>query len=320
MRPKILIVATVCVLLAAPAGAIEPETVMRRIEPTVIRVLTTGPEGTVVGTGIVVSRDGYVATTYHVVRNHAERKWKIRIVESGLPIEKARPATLVKGYPGEDLAILHIDGLHRRPARLREADHGEPAKGSAVFAIGYPGAGARLGAAAQASITTGVVSRLFRGAWAHDGPRILIIQHTAPINPGNSGGPIVDACGRVVGVNTQREVAYVLLPGGVPMMTDVIQGVFFASHASVLTAKLKALRIHYAVARRRCRTFLGVASTRWPLYGTLAGIALAALLVGGFAILIFRPPRLVYVIVRVGDGLRTGGSALRRMVRRRPKE
>jgi serine protease Do len=318
MRPLTILLLASGAFATTRANAIEPQSVARRMAHKVVRIIVSGPTGNVVGTGIIVSRQGHIATTYHVVQGHVKEKWKIRVVESGLPVEKARPAVLVKGYPGEDLAILKVDGLDRRPARLRDVDGDQPAQGSTVFAIGYPGAGARLGAAAQISFTTGTVSRLFHGAWTKDGPKILIIQHTAPINPGNSGGPIVDPCGRVVGINTQREVAFFLLPGGMPVMTDVIQGVFFASHAAVLSAKLRELGIQFPVARRTCRTFLGMPSTRWPLYGIIAAIAAAVLLFGGLALIFFvRPTRLVYVVVRMGDGLRNRGQALRQMVRRR---
>ncbi len=317
MRALTLLLLAASVFVATRADAIEPQSVARRMASKVVRIMVSGPTGSVVGTGIIVSRQGHIATAYHVILGHVKEKWPIRVVESGMPVDKARAAVLVKGYPGEDLAILKVDGLNRRPARLRDVDGDEPAQGSTVFAIGFPGAGARLGAAAQTSFTTGTVSRLFHGAWTKDGPKILIIQHTAPINPGNSGGPIVDPCGRVVGINTQREVAFFLL-GGVPVMTDVIQGVFFASHAAVLSAKLRELGIPFRVARRTCRTFLGMPSTRWPLYGTIAGIAAAVLLFGGLALIFFvRPTRLVYVVVRMGGGLRKPGQALRQMVRRR---
>jgi hypothetical protein len=308
-------VTVVFVVPVSTARAIEPETVLRRVEPSVVRIVVAGDGGQVVGSGIVVSHAGHVATAYHLVKAHVERKWKITVFPVGRAADKGLAATLVKGFPGEDLAVLRVDGLAGRPARISDAGPDVPARGSEVFAIGYPGAGARLGAATQASFTAGRVSRLFRGAWTKDGPQILIIQHTSPINPGNSGGPIVDACGRVVGVNTQREVAFFILPGGLPVMTDVIQGVFFASHASVLGAKLRSLGIDYAGTRRVCRHFLGIASEHWWTYGIVAALAVAAFL-GLLTLLVIRRVRFVHVVVHVGNGLRMGGHALRRIGRR----
>jgi hypothetical protein len=311
-------IAALGIFAAVPQSrAIEPETVVRRAEPSIVRIVISGEGGMVVGSGVVVSRSGHVATAYHLVRAHLDNKWKIAVFATGEEPGKSHAATMVKAYPGEDLAVIKVAGLDRRPAWLSAANQDRPARGSAVFAIGYPGAGARLGAATQASFTAGAVSRLFRGAWTKDGPQILIIQHSAPINPGNSGGPIVDACGRVVGINTQREVAFFMLPGGLPVMTDVIQGVFFASHASVLIAKLKELGIDYAGTRRVCRNFLGIASIHWPLYGILAAVA-ALIFLGGLVLLVFRRIRLVHVVVHVGNGLRRGGhAALRRISRKR---
>jgi len=311
------VLAAVLFVTIAPAVAVEPHTVAKRLETSVVRVFAVGESGKISGTGFVVSREGHVATAYHVIRPHIQNQWKIFVVEHGRSVEKRRPAKLVKAYPGEDLAVLKVDGLTGRPVRLNDRNSGRPIKGTTVFAIGFPEAGSRLGADFETSFTMGTVSRVFAGSWEEKGPRIRIVQHTAPTNPGNSGGPILNACGQVVGINTQREVALILLPGGIPIVTDFIQGVYFASHSSVLVTKLKELRIGYSGIRGTCRIFLGVASTNFPLYGAIAAFLAIVLLALGLALL-FRGPRqpVVQIIVGCGNAVRNGAKVIGRLVRK----
>jgi hypothetical protein len=292
--------ATSAILAVTAASAIEPTTVAKRIEPSMVRILVTGPGPFAAGSGFVVSAQGHVATTYHIVRPHLELGWELSVIESNAPPETRRPVTVVASYPGEDLAILKVDGLDRPPARLSEADAESPTKGTTIFALGFPGAGGRLGADSANSFTAGMANRLFVGAWTKDGPRIRIIQHSAATNPGNSGGPVVDPCGQVVGVNTEREIAMVVAPGGLPIVVDVIQGVFFASHVSVLIEKLKELNIPYDGSRRVCRVILGVPSTNFAWYALAA--ALAAILLVALFVRYYRRP--VTHVLLLGHGIR----------------
>lgn len=276
----ILVLATIMsVSVARPALAIEPTTVARRVEPSIVHIVVKGPDAYAAGSGFIVSAPGYVATTYHIVRPHLELGWEISAAESNAPAETRRAVQIVATFPGEDLAILKVDGLDRPPLRLSEVDTDSPTKGTTIFALGFPGAGGRLGADTASSFTAGMANRLFVGAWAKDGPRIRIIQHSAATNPGNSGGPVVDPCGQVVGVNTEREIAMVIAPGGLPIVIDVIQGVFFASHVSVLIEKLKQLDIPYQGSNRTCRVILGIPSTNFGRYAVVAALAAILLVV-----------------------------------------
>lgn len=315
---NLVIAVAAIVLTPLSASAIEPQAVAKMLEPSIVRVIATGPEGTTTGTGFVVSRDGHVATNLHVVDPFFQGGWTIFVVESGVPPDQRRPATLVKEFPGEDIAVLKVEGLMRSPVRLSEADVNRPPKGATIFAIGFPEAGGRLGTALGTSFTTGSVSRLFTGSWFTDGAQMGLIQHSAPTNPGSSGGPIVNACGQVIGVNSQREMAVVLSPIGLPIVTDVIQGVFFASRASVLIDKLEELDIDYVGTRRVCRVFLGVASTRHLLYASLAALAAIAGF-AGFVILtiliVFRTNVVVRAINRFSRTVRACTKVVDRAIR-----
>jgi S1-C subfamily serine protease len=317
---SLVFAAAAIVLTSLSAVAIEPQAVAERLEPSIVRVIATGPEGTTAGTGFVVSRDGHVATNLHIVDPFFQGGWTIFVVESGVSPDERRPATLVRAFPEEDLAVLKVEGLTRPPVRLSEADTGRPPKGATIFAVGFPEAGARLGTALGTSFTTGSVSRLFTGSWFADGAQMGLIQHSAPTNPGSSGGPIANACGQVIGVNSQREMAVVISPIGLPIVTDVIQGVFFASRVSVLIDKLEELDVDYVGTRKVCRVFLGVASTRHLLYASLAALAAIA----GFAglalvtiLVVFRTNVVVRAVNRFSRTVRACGKAISRAIRQR---
>ncbi|MCP4317710.1 MAG: FHA domain-containing protein [Hyphomicrobiales bacterium] len=299
-----LILPTVAILIAlAFATTFDPQTVAERLEPSIVRVEVKGPEGSRSGTGFVISRGGYILTNSHVIEPHVAAGWELVVIENDAAGKNRLPATLIERVQEEDLAILHIEGLDRPPVVLSETGIDWPAKGMTVFAIGFPEVGGRLGEIHEASFTTGTVNRLFDGSWSKDGAELRIIQHSAPTNPGSSGGPIVNACGQVVGVNTQRELAIIIGPLGLPIVTDLIQGVFFASHASTVTKRLRGLGVAYTGSTKVCRELFGMASTNFPVMGAVAAI-LAILLF--LAVLLVRPKFMIHVLSRHHGAARSG--------------
>ena len=181
-----------------------------------------------------------------------------------------------------------------------------------MFAIGFPGVGDRLGPVDEASFGSGTVSRHFSGPWSADAPAIRIIQHTAPINPGNSGGPLVNGCGHVVGVNSQREAQMVLGPGGLPIVIDPIQGMFYSSHAAVLVGKLNELEIPFIETTEACETGIGESVERLSLYvSVLAGL----LLVAGVFVIVYRPRPVVQVVVNCGNYIERCAEAVEKAIK-----
>ena len=137
------------------------------------------------GSGVIVSAQGYVLTNHHVVEAADE-------IELALADGRKAKAKLVGADPDTDLAILKID-LPNLPA-ITFANVEESQVGDVVLAIGNPfGVGQ--------TVTVGIISALGR---SHLGINTFenFIQTDAAINPGNSGGALVDSQGRLLGINT----------------------------------------------------------------------------------------------------------------------
>ena len=137
------------------------------------------------GSGIVVTTDGYVLTNNHVVEGADDVR--VSIGESN----KRYEAKVVGRDALSDLAVLKIEATGLSPATFGDSDQLQV--GDVVLAIGNPfGVGQ--------SVSRGIVSALSRGVGF--GPFEDFIQTDAAINPGNSGGALLDTDGRVVGVNS----------------------------------------------------------------------------------------------------------------------
>jgi S1-C subfamily serine protease len=139
------------------------------------------------GSGVVVTPDGYILTNEHVVQRVQEAR--VAFVDG-----RSVPAVVVGRDPSTDLAVLRAQTASLPYAMLSTA---APLRaGQLVVAVGNP-----LGF--ESTVTAGVVSAIGRSLRSRHGRLIEgVVQHTAALNPGNSGGPLVDARGRLVGVNT----------------------------------------------------------------------------------------------------------------------
>ncbi|HEU0122628.1 MAG TPA: trypsin-like peptidase domain-containing protein [Bryobacteraceae bacterium] len=147
-----------------------------------------------VGSGVILSADGYIVTNAHVVRSAQKVAITLRS-NSALPAQedsaRAIPARIVGMDTETDLALLKIErkGLHH----VALANSDLVRQGQIVVAFGSP-----LGL--SNSMTMGMVSAPARQIKEED--FMQYIQTDTPINPGNSGGPLVDATGAVIGINT----------------------------------------------------------------------------------------------------------------------
>ncbi|MGE0658959.1 MAG: trypsin-like peptidase domain-containing protein [Reyranellaceae bacterium] len=215
------------------------------LDESVVRIYIPRQGGYSTGTGFVLNVAGFVATNWHVVD---EAPGKILVIpKDGLkdPYE----ARLVFADEDRDLAILEVSGLKREPLPLSAV---EPKLGTSVFALGYPGIGDRLLPAQSSTLTTGSVGRVFTAPWFKGSSDMRIIQHEAAVNPGNSGGPLFNACGQVIGVNTQASPSKVSRDrsGGIHVMAGA--GIYFASHSSELIALLKRQNVAFTEVTTPC--------------------------------------------------------------------
>ena len=192
-------IAALLVVLALPQSALAQPcteslaTLFERVSPTVVsiqavKINKAKPQRrfeTVVGSGVVIERDGQVLTNAHVVDGAASLSVTL---DSGVKT----PARVLGMDTVTDLALLRLEGTTPLPA-ARLGDSSALRVGEEVVAIGNP-----IGL--EQTMTRGIVSGLNRIL-----PGLAeqpMIQTDAPINPGNSGGPLVDRCGAVMGINT----------------------------------------------------------------------------------------------------------------------
>ena len=191
---------------AAPVSAESPSTgstldveaVLARVEPAVVTIRTkavgadsfmepVAQSGT--GTGFVIREDGIIVTNSHVVEGATQ-------ITVAMSDGRSLPAQVLGRDALVDLAVIKVDAEGLPTAEL--GDSNAIRVGAPVVAIG-----AALGLPGGPTVTTGIVSALDRSITTNAGGRLEnVIQTDAAINPGNSGGPLVDATGRVIGINS----------------------------------------------------------------------------------------------------------------------
>jgi S1-C subfamily serine protease len=186
-----------------------------------------------VGTGMLITPDGYALTNSHVASS-------VKTFELTLRDGSSLKAELVGKDAHTDLALLRASGAGLPHARL--GDSSQLRVGQLVVAIGHP-------FGFQSTVTAGVVSALGRTMRAQSGRTIEnVIQTDAPLNPGNSGGPLVDTRGQVVGINTA--------------IIAMAQGICFAVPSKT------AQRVVSLLLRdgRVIRSYLGIGGESWPIH------------------------------------------------------
>jgi 2-alkenal reductase len=248
---------TVEVVKRGGRATFDPAAIYEREAPGVVTVFSVlgggsgslgGDDGQGLGSGFVLNGRGEIATNAHVVTTgEGDSIRKAREVYVAFADGNQVAAKIVGYDPNSDVALLRIKtgGLTLRPLPLGTARDLEV--GSPVAAIGSP-------FGEPQSLSVGVVSAVDRSIRSLTGFEIAgAIQTDAAINRGNSGGPLVDARGRVLGINSQIQTS---TGGG--------EGVGYAVPADTVRRTLKALRakgkVDYA--------YLGVSTAR--IYPQLA--------------------------------------------------
>ncbi len=137
------------------------------------------------GSGVILSKNGYIVTNYHVVSGAT--KIIVKTIDG-----KKYKAKLIGSDPKTDLAVIKIEAKNLHPITI--ADSSKVEVGDMVLAIGNP-------FGLKESVTAGIVSALNRNSIGLNSYENFI-QTDAAINPGNSGGALVDLKGRLIGINS----------------------------------------------------------------------------------------------------------------------
>jgi len=209
------------------------------------------------GSGVVITPDGYVLTSAHVVAGADEGTASF---VDGRELE----FEIVGSDPLSDLAVLRVDARDLVPAELGDAERLRV--GQLVVAIGNPHG-------FTGSVTAGVVSALGRSLPTRSGANVRVvdnvIQTDAALNPGNSGGALADGRGRVVGINT------------------AVAGVGLGLAVPINAATRRIVGALMAEGRFR-RAYLGIAGGPRPLpprlareLGRKSGVEIAQVVEGG---------------------------------------
>jgi S1-C subfamily serine protease len=226
-------------------------------ERSVVRVVTVSldavgqPVALETGSGFVVA-PGRVVTNHHVVQGSADA---VEVETFVIPERDAGgqslKAQITQTWADADLALLQAPGLASPPMTITRT---APGKEATVRALGYPGVTdevrnlplTEILKPQETYVTAGSIA-LFSST-APGGVRINTIFHTAPINPGNSGGPLIDACGRVIGVNTWGAGSELGDDGQV----TTPQGQFIATQSSVLVKFLADAQVSATLVDTPC--------------------------------------------------------------------
>ena len=153
------------------------------------------------GSGVIYTADGYIITNYHVIETAVTGQGKDSAIEVFLASDPKTPesATVVGYNISADLAVIKIEKTGLPAVELGDSD--KIKVGQCAIAIGCPG-----GLEFMGSVSYGIVSGLNRSITIDSIGEMKLIQTDAAINPGNSGGALLDAEGKLIGINSSKLV------------------------------------------------------------------------------------------------------------------
>jgi len=149
------------------------------------------------GSGIIYSADGYMITNYHVIEDAVDYNGQVQVY---LPTDTTtgHNATIIGYDISSDLAVVKVNLTGLIPMEIGDSD--QLKVGQSAIAIGSPGGMDFMG-----SVSMGIISGLDRKLQLENSnTEINLIQTDAAINPGNSGGALVDAQGKLIGINSAK--------------------------------------------------------------------------------------------------------------------
>lgn len=232
--------------------------IAEKVMPSVVGISTVSEQqrqtifgtqsGTVqgVGTGIIVSEDGYILTNSHVINDGNTETITVDLYDG-----KTYSGKVLWNDSSLDLAIVKIDASGLTAAELGDSD--KVAIGDYAIAIGNP-----MGLNYERSVTSGIISGLNRSITTSDESTGStnnmdgLIQTDAAINSGNSGGPLINSSGQVIGINTAKASSAEGLGFSIPIntATPIIKqikekGTYEASYMGIAGVDLSTIMENY---------------------------------------------------------------------------
>ena len=178
---------------ARPASVIvkngDIHAILQKVQPAVVRIDVTAPDGHGTGTGFIVTSNGIIVTNAHVAANASDIK--VTLADATTPLS----ASVLGVDAPHDLAVVKISRTKLPFVEIGDSESVEV--GDSVVAIGNA-----LALEGKPTVTSGIVSALHRTISTENSVLKDVIQTDAAINPGNSGGPLLDSSGKVIGINT----------------------------------------------------------------------------------------------------------------------
>lgn len=208
-----------------PKGSLSVAEIAKKVGPAVVGVsvksssqngMFSSSQDEGMGSGIIISEDGYILTNYHVING-------ANTVSVILNSKEEIPAKIINYDSSLDLAVIKVTKNIKMPAVAELGNSKDLQVGDSVVAIGNP-----LGKELLGSVTTGVVSALNREITVGNSKHTLL-QTDAAINPGNSGGALVNSQGQVIGINSAKI-------GG-----EGVEGIGFAIPIDIVKPKINSL-------------------------------------------------------------------------------
>ncbi len=183
--------AGVSLVCTAPAGEkLSIQDMYEKVNPSTVLVVADKGEQASIGTGVIMTEDGYIITNAHVISG-GKSCWIA--LDTGYTYD----AKLIGYDEDRDLAVLKaVDAAGLPAAEFGDSDLCRV--GDTVYAIGNP-----LGVELRGTLTDGIISAINRDVQV-DGRVMTLLQTTAALNNGNSGGPLINEYGQVIGINTLK--------------------------------------------------------------------------------------------------------------------
>ncbi len=260
------------------------------IDSGVVRIeikLASGLE--VTGTGILVNRQGYVLTNFHVIKTIIGLKSARYYIYDGAVNKIKKKQFQVIWYTKQhDIALLKVSGIDpkRHPVIFTDSESATISKGSRVWSLGFSAASNIAGQKLlKPPIKDGVISIKRKMILIENAAETRMYETSVAINAGNSGGPLLDDCGFVIGMNQSR-----------PVTADA-QGTFWSIRSIELIKVLRQKNIKFSYNKIPCQSRRIIAATvnntrplkelnrnrdQWRMFTLLLGVSLIMLL--GFVV------------------------------------